>query len=106
MFYHFIQRSCFFKYNFLSLGGQGGTLIVRIVMPMEEGDTLEILELGDCTLKQSKQDDQKATVEKDGMRVSISNSSSPSGKWIEIVHGEVANGVMKVGIPKLEGIEE
>ena len=94
------------KYNFLSLGGQGGTLIVRMVMPMEEGDTLEMLELGDCTLKQSKQDDQKATVEKDGMRVSISNSSSPSGKWIEIVHGEVANGVMKVVIPKLEGIEE
>ena len=90
------------KYNFLSLGGLGGTLIVQMAMPMEEGDTLEILELGDCTLKQSKQDDQKATVEKDGLRVSISNSSAPSAKWIELSQSEIANGVLSVTIPKLE----
>ena len=94
------------KYNFLSLGGQGGTLIVQMAVPLQEGDKLDILELGDCTLKQSKQDDQKAAVEKDGLRVSISNSSAPSGKWIEISHGEIANGVLSVAIPKLEGEQE
>jgi hypothetical protein len=66
--------------GFVSLGGEG-ELILRLEAPLEEGDTVEVLEVGACAYAP----DQYAIAE----RISLAVSPTPDldGLWVDVTQG-------------------
>lgn len=86
-------------YTFLSLGGLGGSLIVKLSEPLQAGDQLDILELSGCSLQSAKQNDNAtAMTEENGMQVSISKTSDPDGEWRILGKGTATQGTFHLSI--------
>ena len=74
------------EFTFVSLGGNGGYLVVEMGGKIEAGDTLDVLELGKCTLFNTNDDPQKLSSTKDGaiaeeIKVQIAISSDAGASW-------------------------
>lgn len=66
---------------FLSLGGLGGYLVVHMSETIEEGDTLEVLEVGDC-------DFGSGTAIPEDVEVSVSVAEDPDNTyWVNLGSG-------------------
>jgi len=84
--------NCFFNSEvqcesrpFVSLGGPGGYIIVEMEDGLADGDTLDILEVGDCKMINcnDKNGDKTdcGTAQKDGVKVYVSVTDSTSDNW-------------------------
>ena len=67
---------------FVSLGGEGGVLVVRMGAAIETGDTLTVLEVGGCNYG-----DGEAIVEEISVQISVSYDID-SGQWVALGSGE------------------
>ena len=67
---------------FVSLGGEGGVLVVRMDANIEEGDTLTVLEVGGCDYGNGE-----AIVEEIGVSIAVS-SDIDTGLWLELGSGQ------------------
>ena len=86
------STNCFFNNDvqcevrpFVSLGGPGGYIIVEMEADIEAGDTLDILEVGDCKMincndKNGTKTD-CGTAVKDGVKVYVSINDSTKENW-------------------------
>lgn len=91
-----------YVYTFVSLGGVGGYLIVGMGGNIEEGDTLDVVELSDCKLANTQTaDGSNADAEKDGMKVQVSASKKVDGEWVFITSGTATKGILSETIPAL-----
>ena len=91
-----------YVYTFVSLGGVGGYLIVGMGGNIEEGDTLDVIELSDCKLANTQTaDGSNADAEKDGMKVQVSASKKVDGDWVFITSGTATKGILSETIPAL-----
>lgn len=91
-----------YVYTFVSLGGVGGYLIVGMGGNIEEGDTLDVIELSDCKLANTQSSNGKdAVAEKDGMEVQVSASKKVDGDWVFITSGTATAGILSETIPAL-----
>lgn len=90
--------SCDYDYTFVSLGGDGGYIIVEMDGAIEAEDTLDIVEVGDCTLSNTASGStSKAKVEK--MKVQVSVTSGDAAVWKVVESGkESAKGVLSINI--------
>ena len=94
------------QYPFVSLGGQNGWIIVEMGDKIEEGDTLDIIELGDCKLantESGKMDKAKA----ESMKVQVSVGSKVESEWVIVAEsGAAVGGVLSVTIPELTPVDD
>lgn len=91
-----------FKFTFVSLGGEGGHIIVGMGGNIEEGDTLDIVELSDCKLENTKSSNgNKAVAEDVGMRVQVSAGSKIGSEWTVVANGTATAGILSATIPEL-----
>ncbi len=82
------------EYTFVSLGGQGGYIEVQMSGAIEQGDKLDILEVGGCEIENSNSSDGKKAI---GEAVKVSISASEDGSsWVEI--GEKTSGTDNKGL--------
>lgn len=65
---------------FVSLGGKGGYIVVVMGEDIEAGDTLNVLELGGCTLQNTKDKKPQVAAGKEAVKVQISISGK-DGDW-------------------------
>jgi hypothetical protein len=68
---------CHVDEGYVSLGGDGGMLIVHMQEEMEAGDTLSVLEVGDCEFWD---DDSKDAIP-DDVKISVSVGKAVDGQW-------------------------
>lgn len=90
------------KFSFVSLGGKGGAIIVGMGGDIEEGDTLDVIELSDCQLANTNNSNGKGAVaEVEGMEVQVSTGSKIGSEWTFVMKGTVTKGVLTSTIPEL-----
>jgi hypothetical protein len=82
--------------TYVSLGGEGGYLVVQMQDSIEANDVLDVLEVGDCmlwnTTDKPNQEYQKA---KDNEEIKIQISiSGDDGSWQPVGTGKAANGII------------
>ena len=65
---------------FVSLGGKGGYIVVVMGEDIEAGDTLNVLELGGCTLQNTKDKKTQVATGKEAVKVQVSISGK-DGDW-------------------------
>ena len=70
--------------GFFTTGGSGGQLIVRMAQVMDPGDTLTVLEVGNCQYDESDPD---AIAGIDPIDVYVSVANDPAGSWITVGSG-------------------
>jgi hypothetical protein len=92
--------------TFVSLGGQGGYIIVEMGEKIEEGDTLDVLELGECKMIQSDGSDKSASkvpAEKVKIQIAVKSDAAESDwKVLSDTDGNQAtNGLISFTIPTL-----
>ena len=91
-----------YNYTFVSLGGLGGHIIVGMGGNIEEGDTIDVLELSGCTLQNTQTvDGHNAVAETEGMKVQVSAGSKLTSEWTVIASGTATAGVLSAEIPEL-----
>jgi hypothetical protein len=71
---------CNIERGFLSLGGLGGEVIIRLAGPLKAGDTLTLLEVGNCNYG-------SGIAISDEYQVTISHSPSLGGNWFMLGNG-------------------
>lgn len=82
---------CSLESGYVSLGGTGGVLIVRMDQALQSGDTLHVLEIGGCTGNAG------AEGIPDDFEVSLGTSASLTGSWVLV--GSGAGPVLTVNVP-------
>ncbi len=83
------------KRPFVSLGGNGGTITVKMKEAIEEGDTLSVLELGGCTLINTADGKEQKAVGKEPVKVQVAVSGDTGASWVVI--GTSENAVKETG---------
>lgn len=92
-------------YTFVSLGGEGGYLIVNMDGKIEQGDSIDIIELSDCTLQNTKSmNGQKSNKEDIGLKVQVSTGRSVDSEWTVIGSGQATAGVLSAVVPELKKV--
>lgn len=92
--------------TFVSLGGQGGYIIVEMGAKIEEGDKLDVLELGECKMIQSDGSDKSASkvpAEKVKIQIAV-KSDAPESEWKVLSDtdgNQATNGLISFTIPTL-----
>jgi len=91
-----------YNYTFVSLGGLGGHIIVGMDGNIEKDDTIDVLELSDCTLQNTQTMNGKGAVaEKDGMKVQVSAGAKVDSEWTLIGSGTATAGILTCTVPEL-----
>lgn len=84
-------------YTFVSLGGQGGYLIVDMGVGVVDGDVVHVMELGDCEL-QNTSDGKKSNAKKEKIKVSVSVASAFDSTWKTLGEAEATKGVVTFNV--------
>jgi hypothetical protein len=83
-------------YTFVSLGGEGGYLILEMGAAIENGDTLYVAETGDCSLvKDTTRSKKGGTARAENFKVSVATSKNATDDDWRIV---ISSGTAKKGI--------
>lgn len=90
--------------TFVSLGGQGGYIIVEMEEKMEEGDKLDVLELGECKMIKSDGSNNSASnVPAEKIKIQIAVKSDAAESDWKVLNNEVnaVNGLITLNVPAL-----
>lgn len=68
------------EFTFVSLGGEGGYIIVEMTEPIVNGTKLDILEVGGCKLANTENDDGNLAF-REKMQVFVSVTDDKAGSW-------------------------
>lgn len=85
------------EYTFVSLGGEGGYLIVDMGVGVVDGDIVHVMELGDCEL-QNTSDGKHSTAKKEKIKVSVSVSNAVDSTWKSLGEAEASKGVVTFNV--------
>lgn len=96
------------EFTFVSLGGEGGYIIVEMGEKIENGDSLTVLELGDCDVPGETTFDKKDfTISKEkaeAVKVAIGVSDKADGDWSVVVIDDkkAQNGIITTTIDAIK----
>lgn len=93
---------CDYDYTFVSLGGEGGYIIVEMGSKIEAGDKLDIIEVGDCKLTNTSgkkaSDGTTTTATAENMTVQVSVSGNKDGTWKVLGSNKATKGVYSLTV--------
>lgn len=88
-------------YTFVSLGGAGGYIVVEMDQKIENGDTVDVLEVGDCELISSTGTTTSSSkVMKEDVSVQVSVNGNDGWKTIK-ESGHATNGLISISVAGL-----
>ena len=84
-------------YPFVSLGGEGGYIVVQMDGVIEVGDKLDVIEVGDCKLSNAE-DSNGVKAQKEDIKVQVSITGA-DGSWKPVLEkGQASNGLISTTI--------
>lgn len=81
---------------YVALGGTGGTLILMMTDKIENGDTLNVYEVGNCAVSEACGVASSTNASPESVKVSV--ATSDAGPWIELLAASDTNDHPKVTI--------